>query len=668
VCFSHGLSSHGQLYVMDLSNVLRDSIQSLPTETVTEEFEPIFADEFSVPMDDYWEDPQPSNVPPLMEIDPSRIHYGRYPHRGRHIHNTSLNYYRTPPDYPPGMCRYGRARNNLQSPIYVPLNLHRSQHISHTSHNSLNNNATIESNNNLEIELSSDSDEVTENEEVDLSRVNAQIRLAYANDLPSTSSQSVDGSSTQAANSVASASNLGQLSGSRKHKLESSQNSVRGAAKHTRRGQTGNNQPSRVDPVPGTSRVPDIGQVSASPSAVACSRGNGRQPNGAIPISIRQSNNILTSPELQLDCFSDTSSDTSANDVIAMDSSQLNVPLEVSNNISQAQTFNSNRQGARRISRFRSLASAQSSMPRTYMGSSAPEAENLHNTANFNARSNIIANVSRAYSDYENNFSTPRGSTNLTDYSRGSSFGGNNQQHGSSSQNLTYNNSNNFGSSRHYRRISHLFDGYYGNRPHSRRFYASGGRQLPYLPHQWLYNRQQVMQEIYRRHMFDSFDSMVYENRYMNAPYDRRRDNYHGVGLIERSQSNNAYWTSRRFYPHSPPLSHYPSPFDSVRLLDDDHPPFYNVPAFRRFPNRGATQETIENYTYSYKFAPVKEIPVEESEKCSICLSPFEVDDFVRRLPCLHFYHRDCVDQWLVINQNCPICRIDILKGRTVDV
>lgn len=94
---------------------------------------------------------------------------------------------------------------------------------------------------------------------------------------------------------------------------------------------------------------------------------------------------------------------------------------------------------------------------------------------------------------------------------------------------------------------------------------------------------------------------------------------------------------------------------------------------------RGATRSTIEKHTLPHKYVKrkgekseegatcglekgaVSAAPEEEEdEKCTICLSVFQDDEDVRRLPCMHLFHTECVDQWLVTNKRCPICRVDI--------
>lgn len=51
----------------------------------------------------------------------------------------------------------------------------------------------------------------------------------------------------------------------------------------------------------------------------------------------------------------------------------------------------------------------------------------------------------------------------------------------------------------------------------------------------------------------------------------------------------------------------------------------------------------------------------EGSIECSICMEPFkEGVDFVTPLACdaRHFYHSDCIEEWLNNKNECPLCKI----------
>ncbi|TPX36017.1 hypothetical protein SmJEL517_g01752 [Synchytrium microbalum] len=53
-------------------------------------------------------------------------------------------------------------------------------------------------------------------------------------------------------------------------------------------------------------------------------------------------------------------------------------------------------------------------------------------------------------------------------------------------------------------------------------------------------------------------------------------------------------------------------------------------------------------------------------ETCAICIEPYEDGESVRVLPCHHFFHAVCVDQWLKERAaECPICRIEIKPARS---
>ncbi|XP_019179421.1 PREDICTED: E3 ubiquitin-protein ligase At1g63170 [Ipomoea nil] len=98
--------------------------------------------------------------------------------------------------------------------------------------------------------------------------------------------------------------------------------------------------------------------------------------------------------------------------------------------------------------------------------------------------------------------------------------------------------------------------------------------------------------------------------------------------------------------------------------------------------NRGATPESINSLpTYKFKVKKNKSkdnggaaseggIVAAGTEKermisgedavCCICLAKYVNNDELRELPCSHFFHKDCVDKWLKINNTCPLCKAEV--------
>jgi hypothetical protein len=74
---------------------------------------------------------------------------------------------------------------------------------------------------------------------------------------------------------------------------------------------------------------------------------------------------------------------------------------------------------------------------------------------------------------------------------------------------------------------------------------------------------------------------------------------------------------------------------------------------------RGASQSEIENNSLKYKIDRESQIPTENKD-CAICMDEFKIGDQVRRLPCMHPYHTDCIDTWLKTNRTCPVCKTEV--------
>jgi len=49
-----------------------------------------------------------------------------------------------------------------------------------------------------------------------------------------------------------------------------------------------------------------------------------------------------------------------------------------------------------------------------------------------------------------------------------------------------------------------------------------------------------------------------------------------------------------------------------------------------------------------------------DQTNCPVCLNDFAKGDSLKSLPCVHFYHKDCIDSWLLVGHTCPLCKLII--------
>jgi len=49
-----------------------------------------------------------------------------------------------------------------------------------------------------------------------------------------------------------------------------------------------------------------------------------------------------------------------------------------------------------------------------------------------------------------------------------------------------------------------------------------------------------------------------------------------------------------------------------------------------------------------------------EGEECSVCKDGVAAGQRVKRLPCSHRYHDECIMPWLQVSNSCPLCRFEL--------
>ncbi|KDP31213.1 hypothetical protein JCGZ_11589 [Jatropha curcas] len=65
-----------------------------------------------------------------------------------------------------------------------------------------------------------------------------------------------------------------------------------------------------------------------------------------------------------------------------------------------------------------------------------------------------------------------------------------------------------------------------------------------------------------------------------------------------------------------------------------------------------ASKESIE---------ALETVAFDELKECVVCMAEIETGTEGIRMPCLHFYHQDCIKKWLQSSRVCPLCRYEML-------
>ncbi|XP_041029110.1 putative RING-H2 finger protein ATL21B isoform X1 [Juglans microcarpa x Juglans regia] len=71
----------------------------------------------------------------------------------------------------------------------------------------------------------------------------------------------------------------------------------------------------------------------------------------------------------------------------------------------------------------------------------------------------------------------------------------------------------------------------------------------------------------------------------------------------------------------------------------------------------GLDGPTIESYPKTL-LGESRRLPKPNDNTCPICLSEYQPKEELRTIPdCNHYFHANCVDEWLKMNATCPLCR-----------
>jgi hypothetical protein len=76
-------------------------------------------------------------------------------------------------------------------------------------------------------------------------------------------------------------------------------------------------------------------------------------------------------------------------------------------------------------------------------------------------------------------------------------------------------------------------------------------------------------------------------------------------------------------------------------------------------------KHTLHHWKCLHVLESYKKVDKEDTSiSCAFCFKKFEMNQYKRKLPCNHEFHKKCIDKWIFENniESCPICHESVFK------
>lgn len=70
--------------------------------------------------------------------------------------------------------------------------------------------------------------------------------------------------------------------------------------------------------------------------------------------------------------------------------------------------------------------------------------------------------------------------------------------------------------------------------------------------------------------------------------------------------------------------------------------------------------EQLPTHIYHARASDEMQSNENSNNACRICFEDYQEGDIIRTLPCMHKFHKNCIDQWFRNHHDCPICKYDV--------